>query len=323
MCLLLRLSPEELLPGGLPALAMAVTRWRLRNSRRGVRQNVARHYDLGNDFFRLWLDRTLTYSCAYFRSPTDDLDLAQEAKFRHIAAKLRLEKGQRLLDIGCGWGGFAAYAATHHDVEVLGITVSAAQAGYAQEMIEAQGLGHRVVIQQRDYRDLEGAGPFDRIVSVGMFEHVGREHLRGYLRRTARLLADGGVGLLHTIGRMVAGPTDPWISTYVFPGAYFPSLGEIADGMGRSGLGVADVESLGIHYALTLNRWRDGFERNVAAIRERYGDRLLRTWRLYLNGSAAAFRVGNLTLWQIQFTRGSSLDLPLTRDYLYPGAGGW
>jgi cyclopropane-fatty-acyl-phospholipid synthase len=317
MCLLLRLSPEEIRPSGLQALAIIVTRWRLRNSRRRARKNVHHHYDLGDEFFRLWLGSTMAYSCAYFRSSADDLDRAQEAKFRHISEKLRLEKAQQLLDIGCGWGGFAAYAATHYGVKVLGITLSAAQQRYAREMIEAQGLEDRVEIRLCDYRDLEPGRWFDRIVSIGMFEHVGRERMPGYFRETARLLADGGIGVLHTIGRMVQAPTDPWISTYVFPGAYFPALGEIGDGLGRAGLQVTDVEALGPHYALTLERWLEAFERQHWTIEAMYDARFVRLWRLYLCGSAAAFRVGNLTLWQVQFTKGPAADLPRTRDYLY------
>jgi cyclopropane-fatty-acyl-phospholipid synthase len=321
--LLLRLDADGVSLGPLGKLRRAGARWRpAPNSRRRARAQVAHHYDVGNAFFELWLGRTMAYSCAYFRSPADDIDTAQEAKFEHIAAKLRLEKGQRLLDIGCGWGSFARHAARHHDVLVRGVTLSAAQQRYAAEAVAREGLGDRVRIELRDYRDLVRGERFDRIVSIGMFEHVGRDGIHDYFRHTARLLADGGVGVLQSIGRMAPAPTDPWIATHIFPGVYFPALAEIVEGMGVHRLMVADVEALRLHYALTLERWREGLERNLPAVHRMHGEAFARTWRLYLAGSAAAFRVGNLNLWQIQFTNGPTDAVPATRDYLYPAGHG-
>ncbi|HVQ74849.1 MAG TPA: cyclopropane-fatty-acyl-phospholipid synthase family protein [Candidatus Binatia bacterium] len=316
MELLLRVARGDLAPGLLHRGLAAVTRWARRNSPRRSRRHVAHHYDLGNDFFALWLGETMAYSCAYFRHPSDDLDTAQEQKFRHLCEKLRLEPGQTLLDVGCGWGGLAAHAAAHHGVNVVGITLSEAQKRHAEAMIAARGLGGQVEIRLADYRELRPRRPFDRIVSVGMFEHVGQALIPAYMAATARLLADGGVGVLHTIGRMAPAPIDPWIGTHVFPGAYFPSLGELAEAMGDRDLAIADVEAWRLHYALTLDRWSEAFEEHAPAVAGQYGERFVRMWRLYLRSSAAAFRVGNLTVWQIQFTRGENNNLPLTRDYL-------
>ena len=317
MEILLRLEPRDIAPGLPHRILAGAASWLLRNSPFRARRNVAYHYDLGNEFFALWLGRTMAYSCAYFRDSADDIDTAQEQKFRHVCEKLRLEPGQTLLDIGCGWGGLAAYAATHYDVQVLGITLSEAQKRGADEMLRAHGLQSRVTIRLQDYRELAPERPFDRIVSIGMFEHVGRELIPRYLRETARLLGPRGVGLLHTIGRVAPASMDAWIATRVFPGAYFPAIAEIVAPMGEQGLHPVDVESLGRHYAMTLDRWSEAFERCAPAVARMYDARFVRMWRLYLSGSAAAFRVGSMTLWQIQFTKGPSADLPMTRDYLY------
>jgi len=317
MELLLRLDPRDLAPVRGRRLLAALTSRLLRNSPFRARRNVAYHYNLGNEFFGLWLGRTMAYSCAYFRDPTDEIDTAQEQKFRHVCEKLRLEPGLTLLDIGCGWGGLAAYAATHYGVRVTGITLSEAQKRGADEMLRTRDLDSRVTIRLQDYRELAPDRPFDRIVSIGMFEHVGRRLIPRYLRETSRLLASGGMGLLHTIGRVRPAPIDAWIGSRIFPGAYFPALAEIVAPMGARGLHPTDVESLGPHYAMTLDRWSEAFERAAPLVTRMYDARFVRMWRLYLKASAAAFRVGNLTLWQIQFTQGPPVNLPLTRDYLY------
>lgn len=319
---LLRLARRDFAPGLWHRGLAAAARWARPNSPRRARQQIAHHYDLGNDFFARWLGATMAYSCAYFRHPSDDLDTAQESKFRHLCAKLLLAPGQTLLDMGCGWGGLAAHAAAHHGVRVVGITLSEAQQRYARAMMAARGLDSQVEIRLADYRELRPPRPFDRIVSVGMFEHVGRRNIPAYLAATARLLAEGGIGVLHTIGRTAPAPIDPWIGTYVFPGAYFPALGEVASAMGERDLPIADVESWGPHYARTLDRWSEAFEASAGAVAAQYGERFVRMWRLYLRSSAAAFRTGNVTVWQIQFSRGPSDALPLTRDYLSAAHGG-
>jgi len=317
MELLLRVDPRDLAPTRSRQLLVAATSRILRNSPFRARRNAAYHYDLGNEFFSLWLGRTMAYSCAYFRDPTDDIDTAQEQKFRHVCEKLRLESGVTLLDIGCGWGQLAAYAATHYGARVTGITLSEAQKRGADEMLRARDLDSRVTIRLQDYRELAPDRPFDRIVSIGMFEHVGRRLIPRYLRETARLLAPGGIGLLHTIGRVKPASMDAWIVARIFPGAYFPALAEIVAPMGAHGLHPTDVESLGPHYAMTLDCWSEAFERAVPQVTRMHDARFARMWRLYLRASAAAFRVGNLTLWQIQFTQGPPVKVPLTRDYLY------
>jgi cyclopropane-fatty-acyl-phospholipid synthase len=304
------LSPREM-------LKVAALRWGRVPSRAAARRNVALHYDRGNDFFKLWLGKAMAYSCAYFRSPEDDIDTAQEAKFRYICTKLRLQAGARLLDIGCGWGGFFLHAAENHGVNGVGVTLSEAQAREARERIAAHGLSDRLTVDVMDFRRLTPGDAFDRIVSIGMFEHVGRRNYPGYFRQTARLLRSGGLGVLHTIGRQVAGPPNRWITKYIFPGAYFPSLAEVARPLASSGLVITDVEVWRLHYALTLERWLDAYEANMETIRKTHGEAFARMWRLYLAGCAAAFRYGDYCVWQIQFTKGSSEELPLTREYLY------
>jgi cyclopropane-fatty-acyl-phospholipid synthase len=281
-----------------------------------VRPNVASHYDLGNDFFKLWLGKQMAYSCAYFVRPDEDVDTAQERKSRHICAKLRLHPGARLLDIGCGWGGFLLHAATAHGVRGLGVTLSTEQRDEARRRIVAHGLADRVAIDLMDYRELT-EGDFDGVASIGMFEHVGKRNYLDYFRHTARFLRTGGLGVLHTIGRQVAASPNPWITKYIFPGTYFPSLAEIAEPLSASGLAITDVEVWRLHYALTLERWLEAYEANLDRVRELYGEPFTRKWRLYLAGCAASFRYGDFCVWQIQFAKGSTDHLPLSREYLY------
>jgi cyclopropane-fatty-acyl-phospholipid synthase len=290
---------------------------RQRNSLRRSRQHAAHHYNLGNDFFKLWLDQQMVYSCAYFRHPDDDIEKAQRQKLDYLCAKLRLSVGDRLLDLGCGWGALAIHAARAKGARVVGVTLSEEQLREATARIAELGLGDRVEIRLQDYRELPEEGEFDKIVSVGMFEHVGREHLLDYLRKTARLLKPRGSGVLHTIGRMFQGRVDPWVRKHIFPGAYLPSLAELTDGMAQCNLNVVDVENLRMHYAFTLDRWAAAFETHVDQVRRMFDERFVRMWRMYLHSSAGAFRYGSLNLWQITFTKGLVNDLPLTREYMY------
>ncbi len=298
-------------------LHIALAAWRQRGSLAQARKNVAVHYDLGNDFFKLWLGNDMAYSCAYFRDPHDDLDTAQAQKFRHICAKLRLRPDDRLLDIGCGWGGFLVHAARHYGIHGVGVTLSAAQKEAAEQRVAAYGLSDRVSIRLADYRELSEGGTFDRIVSIGMFEHVGQANIRDYVRHTRRLLKVDGLGVLHTIGRRVAAPANPWLATYIFPGAYFPTLADLTTPLGQEGLHITDVEVWRLQYALTLDRWIEGFEANIDTVRALYGETFTRMWRLYLNSCAASFRYGDFCVWQVQFTARLDNDFPLTRDYLY------
>jgi len=278
------------------------------------RANVARHYDLSRDFFKLFLDRDMQYSCAYFRRPDMTLEEAQTAKKRHIAAKLNLRPGLRVLDIGCGWGGLALHLAREHGVEVLGVTLSTEQLAVARENAALAGLSDRVRFEPRDYRALTES--FDRIVSVGMFEHVGVPHYPVFFDKLRTLLVEDGSGLLHAIGR-ADGPdvTNPWIRKYIFPGGYSPALSEVLPVVERSGLWTTDIEILRLHYAETLRHWRRRFHDRIDTVRAMYDERFCRMWDLYLAASEIAFRDQGHMVFQLQFARRRDA-VPLTRDYI-------
>lgn len=287
---------------------------RLNWSRRAKR-NVAHHYDLDDRLYALFLDDDRQYSCAYFRDPSNSLEQAQADKKAHIIAKLALPEAGRVFDIGCGWGGMALEIARRAPgVEVLGITLSEEQLKVARARAVEAGLAERVRFELVDYRDVTGR--FDRIVSVGMFEHVGPPHYREFFRQCANLLTDDGVMLLHTIGRMAGpGTTDAWTAKYIFPGGYCPALSEVVASHENQGLILTDVEVLRVHYGLTLRHW---YARTVAAraqIEALYDARFFRMWTFYLAGSTVAFEGGSLCNYQLQYTR-NRRALPLTRDYL-------
>ncbi|MDZ4381608.1 MAG: cyclopropane-fatty-acyl-phospholipid synthase family protein [Parvibaculum sp.] len=277
-------------------------------------KNVAHHYDLDGGIYDLFLDRDKQYSCAYFQRPGMSLEEAQIAKKRHIAAKLGIEPGMRVLDIGCGWGGMALTLAEETGAEVVGVTLSREQLKVAQRRAEERGLGAQVEFRLQDYRLIKEN--FDRIVSVGMFEHVGVGHYREYFDRVTNLLAHDGVALIHTIGRLDGpGSTNPWIAKYIFPGGYIPALSEMAGVVERTGLFMTDVEILRLHYAETLREWRRRFmERRETAARI-YDERFCRMWEFYLAGSETSFRNEGMVVFQMQVAR--KIDaLPLTRDYM-------
>ncbi|WP_374469278.1 class I SAM-dependent methyltransferase [Phenylobacterium sp.] len=284
------------------------------NARAAARRNVAHHYDLSVDLYRRFLDPDLQYSCAYFPAPGVSLEAAQLAKKRHLAAKLLLRPDQRVLDIGCGWGGLALTLAQEAGVQVDGVTLSTEQLATARERAEAAGVGDRARFSLTDYRDV--AGPYDRIVSVGMFEHVGRPNFQAYFDQVARLLKDDGVAVIHSIGR-AEGPafTQPWIAKYIFPGGYIPALSETLAAVERSGLIVADVEILRLHYAETLRGWRERFEANRAEIAAMYDERFCRMWAFYLSISEIAFRYRGHMVFQLQLAKRVDA-VPLTRDYI-------
>lgn len=290
----------------------------LRNTHARSPANIAAHYDLGNEFFARWLGTTMAYSCAYFQRPDDSLDTAQEAKFEHLCRKLALRPDQHLLDIGCGWGGLLIHAARHHGARGTGITLSRRQAEYATAEVARLGLADRVTIELRDYRDLAGR-TFDRVVSVGMIEHVGREFLGAYCGIVCRALAPGGTAVLHTIGRSTHEPVSPWITTQVFPGMYLPTLGELADGAAAAELEVRDVENLRTHYAMTMDHWITNFEAARPELAARHSPAFLRTWHWYLSNCAGAFRWGHLRLWQVTVAHPNDPEQPLTRAAIYAG----
>ena len=289
------------------------------NNRVGSKQNVAHHYDIGNDLYALMLDAEhWQYSCAYWAEGVTTLAEAQGAKLQHIAKKLALTPGQQVLDIGCGWGGMAIHLAKNHDVHVTGITLSEEQAALAREKVREAGVADKVTILLEDYRDTAASGrKFDRIVSVGMFEHVGRAQFETYFEACAKMLTDDGVMLLHTIGRMGGpGTTDAFTRKYIFPGGYIPALSETVAASEKHRLIAADVETLRLHYGKTLRAWYANCMAHRDAIIAMYDERFFRMWTFYLAGAATVFEHGSMCNFQIQYIR-SRHALPITRDYLY------
>jgi cyclopropane-fatty-acyl-phospholipid synthase len=288
------------------------------NKATSSKRNVAHHYDIGNDLYRLMLDAEhMQYSCAYW--PRDDmtLDEAQEAKLAHIAAKLAIEPGQHVLDIGCGWGGMAIYLARHFDVKVHGITLSEEQIALAKQRAEDAGVADRVTFELVDYRALPERGArYDRIVSVGMFEHVGRPQFETFFRSCANLLTNSGVMLIHTIGRFGGpGKTDAFTSKYIFPGGYIPALSETLAASEKMRLIHSDIETLRVHYAKTLRAWYANCEAHKDEIVAMFDERFYRMWTFYLAGAATVFEYGSMCNYQIQYTR-NRYALPFTRDYI-------
>lgn len=285
-------------------------------SLKGQKDNIAHHYDLGNDFFRLWLDESLTYTCAYFHTPDDTLEQAQLQKIEHSLRKLRLQPGETLLDAGCGWGEMVMRAAERFGVEVLGITLSQEQQVSASAAIASRGLQDKASVQLLDYVTLAREGKqFDKIVSIGMVEHVGKGNLPEFTRDLEAMLKPGGLALLHFITR--EGPIYQWVERNLFPGAYIPPLSEVVPHLAARGLRIWDVENLALHYRMTLDHWSERFERNVKIVREKFDERFVRMWRLYLRASSARFREGMLELHQILISRGHPRNFPLTREDLY------
>lgn len=284
------------------------------NPPRRARRNVAHHYDLDGRLYSLFLDADRQYSCGYFETPGTSLDDAQLAKKRHLAAKLKLDQHLRVLDIGCGWGGLGLYLAELGGADVTGITLSQEQHAIANERAAEKGLSDRARFLLQDYRDVRG--PFDRIVSVGMFEHVGVSHYETFFDRCAELLSNDGVMVLHSIGRS-EGPnvTNPWIAKYIFPGGYIPALSEVLPVIERAGLLVTDIEILRMHYAETLKAWRERFLAHREDAERIYEARFVRMWEFYLAASEMTFREQNMMVMQIQLTKRQGV-VPITRDYI-------
>jgi cyclopropane-fatty-acyl-phospholipid synthase len=287
------------------------------NSLTESKRNIAAHYDLGNDFYRLWLDPDMVYTCAYYRGADLDLAAAQQAKLEHVCRKVGLTPGMRVVEAGCGWGSLALYMARHYGVKVRAFNISREQIAHAQQRAREEGLDHAVEFIEDDYRNIRGE--YDAFVSVGMLEHVGPDHYRELGELVKRCLAPAGRGLIHSVGRNRTTPMNGWIHQRIFPGSYTPSLKEMMDIFEETSFSIIDVENLRLHYARTLTDWLRNFDDRLPVIRDKYNEAFIRAWRLYLGGCVAAFTAGTLQLFQVVFTHSGNNRLPRSRDHLYAG----
>jgi cyclopropane-fatty-acyl-phospholipid synthase len=290
--------------------------WLTPNSRAASKDHIHQHYDLGNEFYRLWLDDEMAYTCAYFAEPTMDLAAAQRAKFDHVARKLRLKPGDHVVEAGCGWGGLALHLAREYGVTVRAYNISHEQVVFARDWAKSAGLQDRVQFLEDDWRNIDGR--FDAFVSVGMLEHVGPENYRQLGDVIHRGLKPRGLALIHTIGRNFAKPVDRWTERRIFPGGCPPSLRQMMAIFESHDFSILDVENLRLHYARTLEFWRDNFESHADAVEQMFDANFVRAWRLYLNASIAAFRAGGMQLFQVVFAHGQNNAVPWTRADLYP-----
>lgn len=281
----------------------------------GARDNIHRHYDLGNGFYRQWLDTAaMQYTCAYFETPDMTLEQAQLAKLEHVCRKLRLQPGQQVIEAGCGWGGLARYMAKNYGVKVQAYNISSEQIAYARQRAGEEGLAGQVEYVEDDYRHISGR--YDAFVAVGMLEHVGPDHYQELGQLIDRSLTEDGLGLIHTIGQNRAAPLSPWFLQRIFPGSYPPTLREMMALFEPCDFSVLDVENLRLHYAKTCEHWLSRFEANQERVRELFDEAFVRTWRLYLSGCIANFQLGNLQLYQVVFARSGNNRIPLTRSHL-------
>jgi cyclopropane-fatty-acyl-phospholipid synthase len=285
------------------------------NTLAGSKDNIHHHYDIGNDFYSLWLGRTMAYTCAYYPSVQTTLDEAQDAKMHHVCRKLRLRPGERVVEAGFGWGRLAVHMARHYGVKVRAFNISKEQVAFARDYAKSQGLDSQIEYVEDDYRNI--SGNFDAFVSVGMLEHVGVENYRQLGKVARAVLGANGRGLIHSIGRNFPAQLHPWIEQRIFPGAYPPALSEMTEIFEPWDLSVLDVENLRLHYARTLTDWLGLFENNVDRVRGMFDEKFVRMWRLYLAGSVAAFTTGTLQLFQVLFATADNNNVALTRDHLY------
>lgn len=289
--------------------------WRQANTPEGSRRNIHHHYDLNGDFYKLWLDSRMVYTCAYFPEPSATLEDAQLAKMDYVCRKVQLRVGEKVIEAGCGWGALALYMARNYGVTVRAFNISNEQVRYARERARMEGLSHLVEFIEDDYRNI--SGNCDAFISVGMLEHVGAEHYSELGKVIQRTTGKAGRGLLHFIGRVQARPFSGWIRKRIFPGAYAPALSQALDVLEPQNFAVLDVENLRFHYAKTLEHWLNRFEQSAAKVAEMFDEDFVRAWRLYLAGSLTAFRVGSLQLFQTVFAGSDYLRIPWTREYLY------
>ncbi|HVB86253.1 MAG TPA: cyclopropane-fatty-acyl-phospholipid synthase family protein [Candidatus Dormibacteraeota bacterium] len=305
--------------GGKPGLYSRMSSWWLDrvhdNTTRGSRNNIHRHYDLNVDFYKLWLDKRMVYTCAYFPTASATLEHAQVAKMDHICRKVRLQPGDKVVEAGCGWGALALHMAKHYGVTVKAFNISHEQISFGREQAKREGLDHQVEFIEDDYRNISGR--HDVFMSVGMLEHVGLDHYDEMGRSIHRTIGDWGRGLLHFIGRNQPHPFSPWIRKRIFPGAYAPALSQVGRLFEPWNFSVLDVENLRMHYAKTLEHWLSRFEGSVDCVSQMFGPEFVRAWRLYLAGSIAAFRTGSLQLFQVAFAGANCKQIPWTRAHLY------
>jgi cyclopropane-fatty-acyl-phospholipid synthase len=307
-------------PGEVHRRSGRVSWWRrlCGESLNSARHNIRHHYDLGNDFYRLWLDREMLYTCAYFPEPTLSLEAAQKAKLELVCRKLGLKGGERVVEAGCGWGGLARYMAKQYGARVRAYNISAQQVGYAREQARREGIDG-VEYLEDDYRNI--TGECDVFVSVGMLEHVGPANFRKLGEVIDRVLTPDGIGLIHSIGQDVAEPMSEWLERRIFPGGYTPTLREMMEIFEPWGFSVVDLENLRLHYARTLEHWLKRFEAHAEPVSRMFDESFVRAWRLYLSGSIANFTTGSLQLYQVLFTRRGNNRVPWTRDHLNLGTG--
>ncbi|RVU54197.1 SAM-dependent methyltransferase [Anaerosphaera multitolerans] len=287
-----------------------------RNNKKDSIENAQYHYDIGNDFYSLWLDESMMYSCAYFKSDEDNLKVAQENKIDYILKKLWIKPGQKLLDIGCGWGELIIKAAKSYGAKSYGITLSEEQYKTINKKIKKENLENQVFVKLMDYRDLKNE-TFDRVLSIGMLEHVGEGNLPDYFKKVYELLVDGGISLVHSITMPNDGANNIFLNKYIFPGGYVPGVKQIITEIAERGFNLLDVESLRRHYGKTLEMWYENFKSNLYTIRQTKDERFIRMWTLFLQGCAGSFYSGNIDLHQVLFSKGINDNIPWTREYIY------
>jgi len=304
--------------GGSKSFLHKVASWLQRpheNTLTGSRENIHRHYDIGNAFYSMWLGTTMAYTCAYYPSESATLDEAQVAKMHHVSRKMRLRPGETVVEAGFGWGALALHMAKHYGVKVRAFNISHEQVVFARERAKREGLDASVEYIEDDYRNI--TGKYDAFVSVGMLEHVGADNYPHLGAIARNVLGANGRGLIHSIGRNRAQPLHPWIEKRIFPGAYPPALSEFAQIFEPNGLSILDVENIRLHYAKTCMHWMDLYEASTDKVKAMFDEKFVRMWRLYLAGSIAAFTTGTLQLFQVVFATKENNDIPLTREYMY------